>query len=179
MHECYPDVDYTLQLTLDNLWRGSQAVDVDQKIAMLRLFLNDLDPSDGGDEGWTMVGSLVRSQSKESCSLAVNSICWLLQRFVVNVIRFGARSVWHGVQHAVRSFQFLAQEHMVWQKMGELGMNAIVGKSHALSISRWLGLQIVARHLLPIQLMAGAIIHIEGFNWVGDTPEPSPAIIDQ
>lgn len=157
----------------------AQAVDADQKIAMLRLFLEDLDPSIPSDEGWTVVGSLVRSQGKENRSLSQNSLFWLLRRFVGCVIRFGARSVWHGVQHAVRSFQFIAQDEMVRQKVEELGMNETLGISHVRSIARWIGLQVAARYLLPIQLIAGAILHIEGFDWVGDTPEPSPTTVDK
>ena len=52
----------------------AQAVDADQKIAMLRLFLDDLNPSIPSDEGWIVVGSLVRSQGKENCSLSRNSL---------------------------------------------------------------------------------------------------------
>ena len=71
------------------------------------------------------------------------------------------------------------QDEMVRQKVEELRMNETLGRSHVRSIARWLGLQIAARYLLPIQLIAGAILHIEGFDWVGDTPEPSPTTVDK
>lgn len=158
---------------------SAQVMDAQRKIAMLRLFLDHLDTSEGGDEGWTMVGSLVKSQNKENTSLAANSVSWLLRRFAGNVIRMEARTLWHGVQHAVRSFQILLQNDMVWQKLGELEMNQAIGKSHAVSIARWLALQIATRYLLPIIMVAAAIFHVDGFDWIGDTPEPSPVIADQ
>ena len=154
----------------------------ERKVEMLKLFLDDLDPSDGRDEGWTMVGSLVKSQNKESTSLATNSISWLLRKYVGRVIRFESRTMWHAVQHAVRPFQYLTQEDMVWRKLHELripGLRSSIVRSHSKSIARWLSLQIAARYLLPIQMIASAILHIDGFDWIGNTAEPSPAIIDQ
>ena len=155
---------------------------VQRKIAMLRLFLDDMDPSEPSDEGWTMVGSLVKSQNKENSSLAENTIIWLLQKFAGNFIRMGPRTLWHGVQHAVRSFLYLTQEEMVWQRLNESGICNIdrkIGRSHAVAISRWMALQIAARYLLPIPMIACAILHVEGFDWIGEGPEPSPVMADK
>lgn len=40
---------------------------------MLRLFFDTLDLSEPGDEGWTIIGPLIKSQNKETASLVTNS----------------------------------------------------------------------------------------------------------
>ena len=45
-------------------------------------------------------------------------------------------------------------------------MNEIIKGSHALSIARWMALQATGRHLLPTLMMAAALLHVEGYDWV-------------
>ena len=91
---------------------------------MLRLFLDSLDFSEPGDDGWTIIAQLSKSQNNENPSFASTSITWFLQQFSTdNTITFGPRTIWQGLQHASRTFPQLAPEQMVLQKLEDLGLN--------------------------------------------------------
>ncbi|KAF7505889.1 hypothetical protein GJ744_012424 [Endocarpon pusillum] len=160
-----------------------QVLPAQRKIAMLRLFLDTLDLSEPSDDGWTVVGSLVKAQSREDSSLASNSITWFLQHFSTdNVVKFGAKTLWHGLQHAVRAFIHLSQEDMVLQELNDLGANSmknLIRRSQVASLAHWTALRVTGRRLLPMLNIAGAILHCSGFDWVGDGPEPSPALVEK
>ena len=161
----------------------AQSMSAQRKIAMLRLFLDTLDLSEPGDDGWTIIGPLIRTQHKETASLVTNSIMWFLQKFSTdNMIAFAPRTIWHGLQHALRAFLALTQEARVLQKLISLGvntMNEMINGSHALSIARWMALRATGRHLLPMLMMAAALLHVEGYDWTGDGPEPSRPLVEK
>ena len=121
-------------------------ISAERKIAMLRLFLDSLDLSEPGDDGWTIIAQLSKSQNNENASLASTSIIWFLQQFSTdNMITFGPRTIWHGLQHASRSFLQLAPEQMVLQKLEDLGAYRkmwTVKRSHACSIARWVAFRV-------------------------------------
>src|SRR5256886_15601800 len=86
------------------------------KIDILRLFEDCLDLSEPGGDGWTVIGDLVRSLDQENASQNANSITWILRAFQTeSMIAFGPKSLWHGVQHAVRAFLDIEQKSMVIQ----------------------------------------------------------------
>lgn len=150
---------------------------------MLKLFLDDLDTSEPSDEGWTVVRSLVKSQKKEGSSLASNSITWLLQKYAAeNTILFGPKTMWHGIQHAVRSLLHLSGEEIIGRKLEELGiykLNNTIEKSHTLSIARWTAIQVTGRYLFPLLMIAGGVLHVDGFDWLGESVKPDQAIVDK
>ncbi|ERF74981.1 hypothetical protein EPUS_08522 [Endocarpon pusillum Z07020] len=160
-----------------------QCLSAQRKIAMLRLFLDTLDLSEPSDDGWTVIGSLVKAQSREDSSLASNSISWFLQQFSTDkMVKFGAKTLWHGLQHAVRAFIQLTQEDMVLQELNDLGVNSIkssIRRSQVVSLARWTALRVAGRRLLPMLNIAGAILHCPGFDWVGDGPQPNAALAEK
>ena len=150
---------------------------------MIRLFLDSFDTLEPNDDGWTIVGSLVKSQHKENSSLSSNSIMCLLQQYSAgDVVRIGPRTVWHGIQHATRSLPHLVQEDMVWQKLNELEVNNMTRttrRSHAVSITRWLAIRVAERQLLPIQMMAAGFFHMDGYDPIGSGPKSNLAVVDK
>ena len=150
---------------------------------MLRLFLHSLDLSEPGDDGWTIIAQLSKSQNNENTSLASTSIIWFLQQFSTdNMITFGPRTIWHGLQHALRSFLQLAPEQMVLQKLSDLMANremSPVRKSHACSIARWVAIRVAGQQCLPMLIVAAQILHIEGFDWIGGGADPDRPLIEK
>ena len=150
---------------------------------MLRLFLKSLDLSEPGDDGWTVIAQLSKSQNNENASLASTSIIWFLQQFSRdNMITFGPRTIWHGLQHASRSFLQLAPEQMVLQKLEDLRAHRKMWafkRSHACSIARWVALRVTGQQCLPMLIVASQILHIEGFDWIGDGAEPNRPLVEK
>lgn len=176
---CYTSTSSSVTIFAEKV----QFLPAQRKIAMLRLFLDTLDLSEPSDDGWTVIGSLVKAQSREESSLASNSISWFLQHFSTdNMVKFGARTLWHGLQHAVRAFIHLTQEDMVLQELNDLGANSVkssIRSSQVVSIARWTALRVAGRRLLPMLNIAGAILHCPGFDWVGDGPQPNAALVEK
>ena len=150
---------------------------------MLRLFLDSLDLSEPGDDGWTVIAQLSKSQNNEKASLASTSIIWFLQQFSMdNMITFGPRTIWHGLQHASRSFLQLAPEQMVLQKLEDLRANRkmwTIKRSQACSIARWVALRVTGQQCLPMLIVASQILHIKGFDWIGDGAEPDRPLVEK
>ena len=150
---------------------------------MLRLFLDLLDLSMPGDDGWTIVAQLSKSKNNENASLASTSIIWFLQQSSTdNMITFGPRTIWHGLQHASRSFLQLAPEQMVLQKLEDLGANRkmwTVKRSHACSIARRVALRVTGQQCLPMLIVASQILHSKGFDWIGDGAEPDRPLVEK
>jgi hypothetical protein len=150
---------------------------------MLRLFLDCLDISEASDDGWTIVGGLVRSFNKEDTSLASNSITWLLQKYCDDgFVTLGRRTIWHGINHGVRAFLDLIQVDMVKQKLlslGYFGEKTFIDHSHLVSISQWVALQVASRKLLPMQIMAASFLHIDGYSWIAGGEEPDPLFLEK
>ena len=150
---------------------------------MLRLFLDSLDLSGPGDDGWTVIAQLSKLQNNENTSLASTSIIGFLQQFSMeNMITFGPRTIWHGLQHASRSFLQLAPGQMVLQKLEDLGANRkfwTVKRSHACSLARWIALRVTGQQCLPILIVASQIPHIKGFDWIGDGAEPNRPLVEK
>ena len=158
----------------------AQSIAADQKIRMLRLFTDLLDFSEPDSDGWTVIGSLVRSYNKENVSPSLNAATWLLRSLASeSLATFGPKTIWHGLQHSVRSLLVIEQENMVFQNLlilGALGKKC-VKTLHSASIAHWLTLQIVCQELLPLLLRAGAHFRIDGFDF--DDAEESEAMFEQ
>ena len=158
-------------------------ISAERKIAMLRLFLDSLDLSEPADDGWTIIAQLSKSQNNENASLASTSIIWFLQQFSTdNMITFGPRTIWHGLQHASRSFLQLAPEGMVLQKLEDLMARkkvSAIKRSHARSIARLVAIRVAGQQCLPMLIVASQILHIEGFDWIGGGTEPDRPLIEK
>jgi len=142
---------------------------------MLRLFADCLELSDPGGDGWTVIGSLVKAYNKENVPVSEISVNWLLRQTKSDkIIAFGAKSIWHGLQHAVRSFLVLERDNQVLQQLLNLDNDTEkrINKSHAASIAHWLALRASQRQLLPMVVEAGRFLHIDGFDWVDDQITP-------
>ena len=158
-------------------------ISAERKIAMLRLFLDSLDLSEPADDGWTIIAQLSKSQNNENASLASTSIIWFLQQFSTdNMITFGPRTIWHGLQHASRSFLQLAPEGMVLQRLEDLMARKkakAIKRSHARSIARLVAIRVAGQQCLPMLIVASQILHIEGFDWIGGGAEPDRPLIEK
>jgi len=111
----------------------------------------------------------------EQSHMAETGVSWLLnQNQTESFIVFGANSVWHALQLAVRAF--LIQEHdsqVVYRllRLDKKHQNHKV-QSHISAIGHWLAVRATERDLLPLLLQAGQFLGINGF----DSSEDADAI---
>jgi hypothetical protein len=158
----------------------SKKKSAERKIEMLRLFEDCIDLSEPSSDGWTVLADLVRSFNQENVPQTSNSVSWFLRSLrTESMVAFGPKTMWHGLQHAVRALVDLEQKNMVVE--GLLGLKADRGgqqttTSHGMSIAYWIVLRAIGKQLLLMLIAAGGIIHIEGYDYDPDT-EVDPAIL--
>ncbi|KAF7508364.1 hypothetical protein GJ744_009355 [Endocarpon pusillum] len=155
----------------------------DRKIGMLRLFEDCMDLSEPSSEGWTVLADLVRSFNQESVPQTENSVNWFLRSLKTeSMVAFGPKTMWHGLQHAVRSLVDLEHTNkLVASKLGLRGAGGAeqqTAASHGMAIAYWIVLRATGKQLLPMLVAAGAIMHIEGYDYDPDT-EVDPAVLGQ
>ncbi|KAK4158896.1 hypothetical protein QBC43DRAFT_363022 [Cladorrhinum sp. PSN259] len=165
----------------------AQAHPAAEKIQMLRLFADTLDLSDPSGDGWTVITSLVKALNKESVPMTEISANWLLRLTGTElVVACGARTLWDGLQHAVRSFLSHQQDSQILLDLLELesaggdakgGCHAddhlgIEMRSLGTAMSHWLALRASQRELLPMIVEAGRFLKMESFDWIEDNITP-------
>jgi hypothetical protein len=144
---------------------------------MLTLFADSLDLTDPGGDGWTVITSLVKALNKESVPMADVSANWVLRlTSSEQIVAFGAKSIWDGLQHAVRTFLFHEEHSNVLRGLLDLkpeaGGVAATTMPQLTALSHWLALRASQRELLPMVVEAGRFSRIEGFDWVEDSLTP-------
>jgi hypothetical protein len=153
----------------------AQKIPAWRKIQMLRLFKDCLDLSEPDSEGWVIIGRLVQTYNKEDTSVLSNSVNWLLQCVPTDgMATCNHVTIWHGLQHAVRSL--LVHEYQNKMLLSLLGLDAnsekLAGLSRIESIARWLALRVCERDLFPMLREAGAFLRINGFDYLKNTRVP-------
>jgi hypothetical protein len=153
----------------------AQNTPAERKIQMLRLFKDCLDLTEPDSEGWVIIGRLVQAYNKECTSVLSNSINWVLQCVPTDgMVGCGHVSIWHGLQHAIRSL--LVHEHQNNMLLTLLGLVTNSEKPESLSricsIARWLALRVCERDLFPMMREAGAFLRIKGFDYLKNTRVP-------
>jgi hypothetical protein len=138
----------------------------EMKIKMLRLFEDCIDMSEPNSEGWTILSDLVSAFNLESVPITSNSVNWFLRSLKPEtMVAFGPKTLWHGLQHAVRSFIYLEQKNMVVKNK----LNFLIGvkfpESYGMAIAYWTVLLAIGKSLMPLLLAAGAMLHIEGYDY--------------
>ena len=137
---------------------------------MLRLFEDCVDLSEPDSEGWTIVGDLVSSFNQEGSSVHSNSIIWFLTALKTDsMVGFGPKTLWHGLQHAIRSFMDIAEKNKVVQSRLDLMVGGGFPPSHAMAIAFWIALLSTSGELLPMILAGGSVWHMEGFDFDQDS----------
>jgi hypothetical protein len=148
----------------------------DLKIKMLRLFEDCIDLSEPNSNGWIIVGDLVSSFNQENVPVSSNSISWFLRSLKTeSMVAFGPKTIWHGLQHAVRSFIDLEQKNMVVKRRLGLLVDGEFPVLYGMAIAHLIVLRATGKHLLPMLVAAGGILHIEGYDFDPDT-EIDPAV---
>lgn len=152
-----------------------------RKIEMLRLFEDCMDLSEPSSEGWKVLADLVRSFNQENVHQTQNSVNWFLRSLdAQSMVAFGPTTMWHGLQHAVRSFVNLEQENMVVESQLDLKRDGSTAQktpaSHGISIAYWICLRATGKQLLPMLVAAGMIMHIEGYDYDSNT-KVDPAVL--
>ena len=144
---------------------------------MLRLFEDCVDLSEPDSEGWTIVGDLVSSFNQENSSVHSNSIIWFLTSLKTeSMVGFGPKTLWHGVQHAVRSFMDMAQRNKIVQSRLDVMVSGRFPASYAMAIAYWIALLTASKKLLPLILAGGSIWHMDGFEYDPDS-EVDPVVL--
>lgn len=138
----------------------------DMKIKMLRLFEDCIDMSEPESDGWTIIADLVSAFNLEDVPQISNSITWFLRTLKPqSMVAFGPKTLWHGLQHAVRAFIDMEQKGMIVRKR----LNSIVGDkfpvSYGISIAYWIALVAISKSLMPMLLIAGSMMHVEGYDY--------------
>lgn len=147
------------------------------KIKMLRLFEDCIDMSEPNSNGWTIIADLVSSFNTEDAPITSNSITWFLRSLKPEkMVAFGPKTLWHGLQHAIRSFIYLEQKKMVVRNRLKLLIGDDFPESYGIAIAYWIVLLAVGKSLLPMLLAAGAILHIEGYDYDHDK-ETDPTVL--
>jgi hypothetical protein len=81
------------------------------------------------------------------------------------MVGFGPKTLWHGLQHAVRSFMDIAQKNKVVQSRLGLMVGGGFPPSHAMAIALWIALLSTREKLLPFIIAGGCVWHMEGFDF--------------
>ncbi|KXX77094.1 putative ankyrin repeat protein L93 [Madurella mycetomatis] len=139
-----------------------------EKIDMIGAFGPEcLDITELNGDGWIVGHNLIASMSQEQCDMsktAVNYVFALKQSDIM--IALGAKSVWHGLQQAIRGF--LIEEHMqdIAGKLvsAELGESPGSCQSRIRAIGHWLALRASQRDLVPLAIQAAQILQVQGYD---------------
>ncbi|TVY81433.1 hypothetical protein LSUE1_G001778 [Lachnellula suecica] len=148
----------------------------EQKIRMLRLFSDCLELSDPSGDGWTVHAELKKAYNKENVPVSRNSISWLLRTTASErLVAFGPKTVWHALQHAVRSFLVHERDNRFLQRLLDPDQKDVKNTnfSQAAAMGHWLAIRASQRKLLPMVTDAGRFLHLGGFDWVEDDITPS------
>jgi hypothetical protein len=144
---------------------------------MLRFFEDCIDLSDPESEGWVILGDLVSAYDQEGSSVIGNSIMWFLTAMNADsMVGFRPKALWHGVQHAVRSFINLANRDRVVQDQLDVIVGGKFPEPYASAIAHWIALMTVGKKLLPMILDGGSIWHMEGFDYDPES-EVDPTVL--
>jgi hypothetical protein len=137
------------------------------KINMMRVFYDCLDSTESDGDAWVVGHSLIRSVTKEDAHMSETGVAWLLrQKQTEMIVAFGASTIWHGLQHAVRAFLIQEHDSKLLQHLLDLDQEheALQVKSQINSIAHWLALRASERDLLPLIIQAGMFLRIDGFD---------------
>lgn len=147
---------------------------------MLRFFEDCIDLSEPDSEGWVILGDLVSAFDQEGSSVIGNSIMWFLTAMNADsMVGFGPKALWHGVQHAVRSFINLANRDRVVQDRLDVIVGGKFPEPCASAIAHWMALITAGKKLLPLILEGGSIWHMEGFDYDPDSEVDPVALAKQ
>ncbi|KAH8722344.1 hypothetical protein GQ44DRAFT_741717 [Phaeosphaeriaceae sp. PMI808] len=144
---------------------------VDVKIPMLRLFSECIDLADANSDGWTVHEWLKRSYAREKVPISRNSITWLLLMTCnEEYVNFSSRTIWLGLQHAIRTVLCHERHGQFLVRILDLSDSEAeaIGPSHLDSISLLMAFRVTGRVILQMAVTGGSFLHIKGFDWVDD-----------
>lgn len=159
-----------------------------ERIRMLELFADTLDISDPSGEGWIVQNYLIKALNREKVPMTEICANWLLRSTGKElVVACGARTVWDGLQHAVRTFLSHQQDRQLLLELLELDSKNkcsngghdtidddpdIQMQSLLTAMSHWLALRASQRVLLPMIVEAGRLLKMDRFDWIEDKITP-------
>ena len=111
---------------------------------MLRLLADSVEFSAPSSNGWVVIAALVRAYNMENVPISENSVNWLLRSISTDgMVAFGPKTIWHGLQNAVRSFLVFEHDSNNFHKLLDLESESAKapGTSQATSIAHWLALR--------------------------------------
>lgn len=138
---------------------------------MLRLFCDCIDLSGSDSEGWLVHEWLKKAYAKERGPISANSITWLLHLTAnEEYVEFSARSVWSGLQHAVRSVLTHGRLSNILARILDLSSenNGNASQRRVDALCAWFSLRVSGRVLLPMIISAGSFLQMQGFDWIND-----------
>ncbi|RYP57535.1 hypothetical protein DL770_010648 [Monosporascus sp. CRB-9-2] len=139
-----------------------------QKIEMMRVFGPEcLDISELNGDGWVVGHNLIASMGQEQCRMSETSVHWLYsQKQTENLVALGAKSVWHGIQQAIRAFLFEEHDTQIILQLlrADEGREGVEYQSHATAIGHWLALRASQRDLIPVVVQAAQLLQIDGYD---------------
>ncbi|KAH8883316.1 hypothetical protein GQ53DRAFT_846984 [Thozetella sp. PMI_491] len=146
------------------LCRNAPAAD---KIRMLRVFYDCLDLAEASGDGWFVIHALVSSMSYEKVPMKDTGVSWILRTAEKGMlVGMGARTIWDGLQHAVRGSLFHEHENLSLHRC--LGFDANRPEfgllSQTTALSNMLAVGACAEKLLPLPIEAAVHIGINGFD---------------
>lgn len=86
------------------------------------------------------------------------------------MVAFGPKTLWHGLQHAIRSFIYLEQKKKTVKSGLDLLVDGDFPASYAMAIAHWTALLAIGKKLLLMLLIAGSILHVEGYDYDFESP---------
>ena len=144
---------------------------------MLRLFSDCLDVSEATGDGWTVLRALLNFLNKEEVSISDISATWFLRLTAAEqIVSFGPKSCWDGLQHAVRPFLAHERKNQVLQQLLGFSYNGRTEKTfrppQLTAFGFWLALLASQRKLLPTVVEAATFLRMDGFDWIDDAVTP-------
>lgn len=125
--------------------------------------------SELGGDGWVVGHNLIKHMSLEKCGMGDTAVQWVYtKKQSDNLVALGARSIWHGLQQAVRGF--LVEEHgravirgLLQTDANDRSMDA-KWQTQVSAIGHWLALRASGRELLPVIVKACQFLQVDGFD---------------
>jgi hypothetical protein len=86
------------------------------------------------------------------------------------MVAFGPKTLWHGLQHAIRCLIYLEQKKTTVKSGLDLLVDGDFPASYAMAIAHWTALLAIGKKLLLMLLIAGSILHVEGYDYDFESP---------
>ncbi len=135
---------------------------------MMRVFGPEcFDVSEINGDGWVVGHNMIAYMGTEQCQMSQTAVHWLYSHKQTEIlVALSARSVWHGIQQAVRAFLFEEHNNQIIIKLllANEQRGSVEYESHARAMGHWLALRASQRDLIPVAMQAAQLLQVDGYD---------------